>query len=171
MKLPVYINIPGKTPPNGMGFRLIKSLYGTKQAGHNWHQTIVPKLINEWGFQQSIADPCMFHSHKTTDDYCILCLFVDDFSIVSTRHSTKCRDQFLKQLNSIYNTSTADDKDVYLGIRCRRLNPHSMFLDQELYTNDFLHAYGFADVRPASTLTSGLPVSYTHLTLPTIYSV
>ena len=57
MKLPVYINIPGKTPPKGMGFRLIKSLYGTKQAGHNWHQTIVPKLINEWGFQQSIADP------------------------------------------------------------------------------------------------------------------
>ena len=159
MKLPVYINIPGKTPPKGMGFRLIKSLYGTKQAGHNWHQTIVPKLINEWGFQQSIADPCMFHSHKTKDDYCILCLFVDDFSIVSTRHSTKCRDQFLKQLNSIYNTSTADDKDVYLGIRCRRLNPHSMFLDQELYTNDFLHAYGFADVRPASTPTSGLPLS------------
>ena len=47
MKMPVYINIPGIETPPGMGHRLIKSLYGTKQAGHNWHETIVPKLINE----------------------------------------------------------------------------------------------------------------------------
>ena len=34
-KMPVYINIPGQPAPPGMAARMIKSLYGTKQAGHN----------------------------------------------------------------------------------------------------------------------------------------
>ena len=159
MDMPVYINIPGQTPPPGMGFRLIKSLYGTKQAGHNWHQTIVPKLTSEWGFKQSAADPCMFYHYTNKSDYCILCLFVDDFSIVSTRHKTQSRDDFLKKISAIYNTSKSDDNNVYLGIRCRRPKPHTVFLDQELYITDFLHAYGFSAVRPAATPTSGSQLS------------
>ena len=155
MKMPVYINIPGIETPPGMGHRLIKSLYGTKQAGHNWHETIVPKLINEWGFQQSIADACMFSHHTSLKDFCILCLFVDDFSITSTRGHTKSRDHFIKQLNKVYKTSRSDDSNVYLGIRCRRLATHQMFLDQELYVTQFLHAYGFSNTRPVSTPTSG----------------
>ena len=47
-KIPVYINIPGQPAPEGMAARLLKSLYGTRQAGHNWHETIVPLLI-KWG--------------------------------------------------------------------------------------------------------------------------
>ena len=159
MDMPVYINIPGVKTPPGMGHRLVKSLYGTKQAGHNWHETIVPKLTNEWGFKQSIADPCMFYHNTSKKDYCILCLFVDDFSITSTRGHTKSRDLFLKRLNQIYKTSRSDDSNVYLGIRCRRLGPHKIFLDQELYVIQFLHAYGFSQVRPASTPTSGAPLS------------
>jgi len=154
-KIPVYINIPGQPAPEGMAARLLKSLYGTRQAGHNWHETIVPLLI-KWGFVKSPADPCCFLHQTADNDYCILCLFVDDFSITSTRKSTKSRDKFFKNLNKEYNTSIADDKDVYLGIRCRRLAPHAMFLDQEPYVEDFLHMYGFTDLRPTSTPTSGL---------------
>ena len=157
-KMPVYINIPGQSAPPGHAARLIKSLYGTKQAGHNWHATIVP-LLMKWGFKQSPADPCCFIHQTNENDYCVLCLFVDDFSITSTRKSTKSRDMFFKNLRSTYKTSKADDDNVYLGIRCRRLAPHTMFLDQEPYVKDFLHMYGFTDLRPASTPTSGLPLS------------
>ena len=94
-KMPVYINIPGQPAPPGYAARLIKSLYGTKQAGHNWHATIVP-LLKKWGFKQSPADPCCFIHQTNKNDYCVLCLFVDDFSITSTRKSTKSRDLFFK---------------------------------------------------------------------------
>ena len=66
---------------------------------------------------------------------------------------------FFEKLRSTYKTSKADDSNVYLGIRCRRLAPHTMFLDQEPYVKDFLHMYGFTTLRPASTPTSGLPLS------------
>ena len=170
-EIPVYINIPGQPAPPGMAARLIKSLYGTKQAGHNWYETIVPLLTNEWGFEQSPADPCCFihqtrkqaRTAKTTSnlasDFCIICLFVDDFSITSTRTSTKSRDHFFEQLNKKYTTSKADDDNVYLGIRCRRLAPHTMFLDQQPYVEDFLHMYGFTNCRSVSTPTSGLPLT------------
>ena len=157
-KMPVYINIPGQPAPPGMAARLVKSLYGTKQAGHNWHATIVP-LLKKWGFNQSPADPCCFVHQTDINDYGVICLFVDDFSITSTRTSTKSRDMFFKNLSEKYKTSKADDSNVYLGIRCRRLAPHVMFLDQEPYVKDFLHMYGFADLRPVSTPTSGLPLT------------
>ena len=66
---------------------------------------------------------------------------------------------FFERLNSKYKTSKADDSNVYLGIRCRRLAPHVMFLDQEPHVTVFLHMYGFAELRPVSTPTSGLPLS------------
>ena len=161
MKLPVYITIPGHPAPPGMAARLHRALYGTKQAGRNWHQTICPLLTSKWNFTQSSADPCMFFHYTSKNDYCVLCLFVDDFSITSTRTHTKSRDTFMKLLQEQFNTSKSDDDNVYLGIRCRRLGPHKIFLDQSLYIEDFLHMYGFKDVRPVATPTSGHPLSKT----------
>ena len=116
-KIPVYINIPGQPAPPGMAARLYKSLYGTRQAGHNWYETIVPLLKKDWGFVQSPADPCCFIHQTSNEDYCVLCLFVDDFSITSTKNHTKSRDHFFNRLNEHYKTSEADDQNVYLGIR------------------------------------------------------
>ena len=154
MNMPVYITIPGHPAPPGQAARLVTSLYGTKQAGHNWHHTIIPLLL-EWGFKQSTADPCMFHHEHCSNDYAILCLFVDDFSITSTRLSTKSRDNFFKRLTATFKTSQADDNNVYVGIRCRQLAKHLRFLDQERYVIDMLHLYGFNTLRPVSTPTSG----------------
>ena len=46
----------------------------------------------------------MFYHYTNKSDYCILCLFVDDFSIVSTRHKTQSRDDFLKKISAISTT-------------------------------------------------------------------
>jgi len=154
MKMPVYITIPGHPAPPGQAARLITSLYGTKQAGHNWHHHIIPLLL-KWGFMQSSADPCNFRHETSTNDYAVICLFVDDFSITSTRLSTKSRDNFFNKLTTAFKTSKADDNNVYIGIRCRQLGKHLRFLDQERYVIDMLHMYGFTSLRPASTPTSG----------------
>ena len=154
MKMPVYINIPGHPAPKGQAARLITSLYGTKQAGHNWHHTIIPLLI-KWGFKQSIADPCCFRHEHSPIDFSVLCLFVDDFSITSTRSSTKSRDMFFDKLTTAFKTSRADDNNVYIGIRCRQLAAHLRLLDQERYVIDMLHLYGFSNLRPVATPCSG----------------
>ena len=52
----------GVEPPEpGQVMRLDKALYGSKQAGRQWHQKFKGELLN-WGFQVSHADPCLFIS-------------------------------------------------------------------------------------------------------------
>ena len=102
-----------------MAARLVKSLYGTKQAGRNWHQAIVPLLTIKWGFTQSAADPCMFHHYKDKDDFCVPFLCTDGFSITSTRAKTSNRDFFMKNTQQKFNTSKSDDNNIYPGIHCR----------------------------------------------------
>ena len=156
--MPVYINIPGDNPAPGTAARLIKSLYGLKQAGHNWYETIIP-LLKQWGFQQSEADPC-FLTHVTAPlDYCTLCLFVDDFSLCSTKKKQSSRNLFWTKLNELYKTSLADDKNVYLNIRCTRVTDTLLFVDQEPYVNKFLAAYNFQNLKPVATPTSSIPLS------------
>ena len=57
----------------------------------------------------------MFYHEHCSNDYAILCLFVDDFSITSTRLSTKSRDNFFKHLTTTFKTSQADDNNVYMS--------------------------------------------------------
>jgi hypothetical protein len=50
--------------------KLIKNLYGTKQAGRVWNQHLVGGLVGKLKFQQSKVDECVFYWGATT----LLCL-------------------------------------------------------------------------------------------------
>jgi len=39
--------------------KLLKNMYGLKQAGHNWYNRLTDELLNN-GFQQSQVDKCLF---------------------------------------------------------------------------------------------------------------
>ena len=55
----VYMKqIPGYDDHSGMILLLLKSLYGTKQAGHLWHVRLTAYLI-QLGFVKSTANPCL----------------------------------------------------------------------------------------------------------------
>ena len=61
---PVYVRLPPEDPrskdPNACG-RLLKSLYGTRDAGANWHHTY-SSFLARVGFDQGVANPCHFIS-------------------------------------------------------------------------------------------------------------
>ena len=69
--------------PRGMSFpgihrsthclKLIKNLYGTKQAGRVWNQHLVEGLVGKLKFTQSKVDECVFYQGTT-----ILLIYVDD---------------------------------------------------------------------------------------------
>ena len=56
--------------------RLVKCLYGTKQAGRGWHQTIRAYLLRE-GYYQCKSEVCIFIKETSTYKI-ILALYVDD---------------------------------------------------------------------------------------------
>ncbi|RKF57445.1 hypothetical protein GcM3_188040 [Golovinomyces cichoracearum] len=43
----------------GNALKIIRSLYGLKQAARDWNQLLKKKILG-WGFVQSLADPCLF---------------------------------------------------------------------------------------------------------------
>ena len=73
----IYMTLPkGFFPKDTLRTcRLLKSLYGLKQASRIWFQTLQQQLMDN-GFIQSEADPCLFYK----DDTYIL-LYVDDLII------------------------------------------------------------------------------------------
>eukprot|EP00956_Cyclotella_meneghiniana_P032508 scaffold89783_cov73-Cyclotella_meneghiniana.AAC.1 len=72
MELPVGVSYEGVHQNRKYVLRLLKSLYGLKQASSNWYSYLKQGLIDR-GFQESQADPCVF----TRDDMIVL-VYVDD---------------------------------------------------------------------------------------------
>jgi hypothetical protein len=56
--------------------KLIKSIYGLKQAIRVWNATFNDFLII-FGLTRSTADPCFYYRHKG-EEMTILAIFVDD---------------------------------------------------------------------------------------------
>ena len=65
---PIYVRLPPEDPragdPNLCG-RLNQSLYGTRDAGYNWH-CAYSKFLRSLGFEQGVANPCHFIDRKST---------------------------------------------------------------------------------------------------------
>jgi hypothetical protein len=84
MEKPHGFGTPGK------GDRLLKSLEGTKQAGHLWQELNSAKMRG-FGLYQSVVDPCLFYMTKG-DAYLRIGVFVDD--ILAVYNSQALFEQF-----------------------------------------------------------------------------
>jgi hypothetical protein len=63
--------------------KLLKNLYGQKQAGCVWHEYLVEGLI-ERHFKQNIVDNCVFYKGST-----MLLLYVDDVIMTKSLHPSR----------------------------------------------------------------------------------
>jgi hypothetical protein len=71
---------PGVDIPPGKVFKILKSLYGLKQAARDWNQLYVQKL-KKLGFTRSEVDPCLLiHDRKGI----MILTWVDDIPIASS---------------------------------------------------------------------------------------
>ena len=128
--------------------KLVKSLYDLKQAPKQWHEKFDSVMIKD-GFTINECDKCIYA--KTVRNACIIvCLYVDDMLILGPNieiiKSTK------RMLSKSFDMKDLGVADVILGIKITR-TPDGICLSQSHYVDKMI------------------AVSYTHLTLPTIYSV
>ena len=99
--------------------KLVKSIYGLKQAGRVWYETIIKTLQKKLGFQQLHSDAGVHILHQQEGDHeIILILYVDDLLIMGNSqpmiHSIK------KQLMAAYQMKDLGAATLYLGIRITR---------------------------------------------------
>jgi len=79
MKPPHGVIKPGQ---QGKVLRLLKGLYGLKQAGRGWYIEMSRVLIKELSFKRSAADHPVFYQ-RTANKHTIIAVATDDMAVSS----------------------------------------------------------------------------------------
>jgi hypothetical protein len=115
--------------------RLIKNLYGQKQAGRVWNIHLVKGLIGR-GFVQSKVDECVFY-YKST----ILLLYVDDGCLCGPdAHEIE---SIIKSLKNEYNVTDEGNLEDYVGVLIERMPDGREKLSQPRLISQIIDDVGF----------------------------
>ena len=92
--------------------KLRKSLYGLKQAGRKWYNSLC-ELLTSIGFQRSLADPAIFFAH-IGGNVVVLFIHVDDTTI--TGSSTSLNKEFKKCISEHFEITDLGSISWLLGL-------------------------------------------------------
>ena len=110
---------PGYKESKGRVLRLLKSLYGLKQAGRRWYQKLV-KIMTNLGFTRCEGDQAMFYRRSEDKGTLIIMLVhVDDCTIV--RKSKKLIECFKTEIAKYVDITNLSDLHWILGIEVRQI--------------------------------------------------
>jgi len=147
LKEDIFLAPPeGVTVTTGKVLKALRSLYGLKQAGRDWNLLLRDFLTNQCGFEQSLADPCLF-IHKTRKLY--LLVYVDD--IAAATEDQAQIDWFRDKLFRRFNAKNLGEISKLLGVRITRdRKARTIYLDQEQYLEKVLSNYGIPTAKHKS---------------------
>ena len=116
---------------------LKKSLYGLKQAPRQWNIKF-HSFLDEFGFNRSNADPCVYSSH-IDGVIVILALYVDDGLFFS--QDKQQMDMVVGELKSRFEVIIGD-ANCYAGMNViRNRQSREIMLSQEHYVKRILEKY------------------------------
>ncbi|GKB02548.1 retrovirus-related pol polyprotein from transposon TNT 1-94 [Tanacetum coccineum] len=117
--------------------KLVKSLYGFKQALKQWYEKFDNTLLSN-GFQINEYDKCVYVK-QYKNAFVIICLYVDDMLIMRTNMDVI--NQNKKMLHSSFDMKDMGEADVILGIRIQK-NSNGYILTQSHYIEKTLKKFG-----------------------------
>ncbi|KAK1411971.1 hypothetical protein QVD17_32863 [Tagetes erecta] len=123
--------------------KLVKSLYGLKQASRQWNEKLTITLL-EIGFKQSTSDYSLFV--KTDNDMiCVLLVYVDD--IVLTGNNLDELKRIKSWLSSKFLIKDLGKLKYFLGIEVFETDS-GLVLSQRKYCLDLLAEFGILGAKP-----------------------
>jgi hypothetical protein len=145
--------IPGK---EDWMMRLMKGLYGMKQASRIWNQTF-HKTVTQLGFQRLVCEWCVYRQQTATGTT-IFAVHVDDIiSISSSPDENTC---FKAQLHDHWELSNLGPVKYALGIaiQCDWQN-HTITLSQTALIDWIIEQFGQSDANHVDTpMVTGLQI-------------
>ena len=146
----VYIRPPEgwQSADKDIVWKLVKSLYGLKQAGRNWNQA-VDALYRSLGYKPLIKDPCIYVKVSRTGKPLILPLYVDD-CIPAFHIDDKAEWGEIKaKIFSTFKGSDLGECEWILNMKIiRDRKNRTIILSQEQYTKDLLSRFDMLDSKP-----------------------
>ncbi|KAG8482872.1 hypothetical protein CXB51_023953 [Gossypium anomalum] len=144
----VYMDLPEGFRKQGEHkvCRLLKSLYGLKQASRQWNLKLTEALLHG-GYVQSKHDYSLF-TKKQGDKIVVLLVYVDDLLI--TGNAIEMIDELKRVLHSSFKMKDLGKLKFFLGIVIVRSN-RGIILSQRKYALELIADVGFGEAKPAST--------------------
>ena len=132
----------------GQLLKLLRSIYGLKQAGRQWNKKLSKKLLS-MGFKCLQSDrSCYLYSNGTVN--IILPIYVDDGTIAAK--SDADIDKVIAQLGESFKVKDLGPTEWLLGIKIEQ-DPENgdIHISQRQYAVNMLEQYGMADCKPVDT--------------------
>jgi hypothetical protein len=141
MELPAGLDF--KVNKHDYALKLLKNLYGQKQAGRVWHQHLIKGLI-EMGFKQSKIDECLLYRGSLA-----LLIYVDDTIVCSK--TKQDADEFLSQLHAKFKVQEVGDIKDFLGVQVTNLSEGGILLNQPHLIDSILDELKLCPAEPRNT--------------------
>jgi len=127
---------------------LKKSLYGLKQSGRNWHQTLT-NFLKSKGFTVIDTDPCVYTLTTEQNEQLIVLFWVDDI-ILASRNTTLINN-VKQELGERFKMDNRGELRWFLGDDFKRLPDGRYRMSQERYVDTILRRFNMLDCNPVST--------------------
>lgn len=135
----IYVHLPQSM--GGGVHRMVKALYGTKQAGLMWYRRI-KSALEKLGLRQTANDPCLFFRLDERGGLEIgVVVVVDDILSVARK---EVWDRFITELTEAgiqLDVESVGPAQEFNGIRITKVNDHRYELDQEAYLRELSSSY------------------------------
>ena len=140
--------------------RLKRSIYGLKQAGHDWYKCVLNFIMDfDPRFKQSNVDACLFFLVVEGTILALLYIHVDDFLVGYA--STTWYQLFLKKFMLTFKATDQNGLHHALGIAIYKTST-GYELTQEAPIDEIIKKYGMVDAKTAPTPM----IKGAHLVLP-----
>ena len=151
VKEEIYVQQPSgfeQFGPNGQKLycKLKKSLYGLKQAGHNWNSALNDWIVGE-GFTRSQHDYCLYVK-CASDSYLFIVIWVDDIIICGLRGDDVVK--LRKRLSESFEMDDRGELSWFLGMSVT-MSAGTVTVNQTAYAKSILEKFQMSECKAVAT--------------------
>ena len=129
--------------------RLVKGLYGLKQAGRGWYQEMSQVLVKDLGFTRSAVDHSVFF-RRSSNEHTIIAVATDDMAVTSKRAEDITR--FKADIQRYWEITDNGPIRWFLGfqISCDR-TARTISINQSAYIQAMVDKFRLTNSAPVAT--------------------
>ena len=128
--------------------KLVHTIYGTMQSGHDWYETLRETFIN-LGYTASRADPCVWFK-KEGENYTITDTYTDD--IFGASNNDEEIEKRKDEMGRVWEIKDVGETEYFLGMRVQQdMVLGTIRLTQRPYWELLLNRFDLNHVTPRNT--------------------
>jgi hypothetical protein len=132
--------------------KLNKTLYGTKQAPHEWNNELNAFIVNTLQFTRGIADTCLYNKKTKSGRLMIIAIFVDDILSAYDQSDEAEWNHYKSTIMQKYKVRDLGEADWILQMKVTRDRKNqTLMLDQERYVEKVLEQFKMNQCKSAAT--------------------